>query len=79
MEPRRERGCSWAAFIAAVVMLAAFGLTWGFSLLLAPVPITLSIVAWFRSPRDGLFWTGVGLNGLLLSGFTKKLGELTWF
>jgi hypothetical protein len=79
VELSRGRGWSWAAFVAAVLIFAAFLPTWGFSLLLTPIAATLSIVAWFRSRRDGLFWTGVGLTGLLLLGFTKKLGELSWF
>jgi hypothetical protein len=50
--------------------------TWGFSLLLWPISVTLSVVASFRSRRDGLFWGGVVLNGVLLPGFVVKLREL---
>jgi len=48
-----------AEFVAEVVIFAAFLLTWGFSLLLAPISVGLSVIAWFRSRRDGPFWTGV--------------------
>jgi hypothetical protein len=72
----RGRGWSWAAFIAIALVFLAFFPTWGVSLLLWPIPAALSAVAWFRSRRDGLFWIGVGLNGLLLLGFATKLTEL---
>jgi hypothetical protein len=42
------------ALIAALLVWAAFLQTWGFSLLLAPICAALSVVAWFRSRRDGL-------------------------
>jgi cyanate permease len=74
----RGRGCAWAAFIAVVLVGAAFIPTWGFSLLLWPIPAALSVVAWFRSRRDGLFWIGVALNGFLLLGFATKLTELDY-
>jgi hypothetical protein len=76
---KRTRGWAWAAFVAAVVLLVTVLPTWGFSLLLAPISVALSVVAWFRSRRDGLFWTVVGLNGLLLLGFAATLDELKWF
>jgi hypothetical protein len=79
VDSSRKRRWSWAAFIAVVLICAAFFPTWGFSLLLTPIAVALSVVAWFRSRRDGLFWAGVGLNVLLLTGFAKKLGELRWF
>lgn len=44
--------------------------------MLAPISTALSVVAWFRSPRDGLFWIGAALNGLLLWYFPEKLAEL---
>jgi hypothetical protein len=37
-----------------------------------------SVVAWFRSRRDGLFRIGVALNGFLLLGFATKLTELDY-
>jgi hypothetical protein len=64
--------------LAAAVLLVAFPATWGFSVLLAPIAIALCVVAWFRSRRDGLFWTSVGLNVLVVIEFVAKLGELTW-
>jgi hypothetical protein len=70
------RGWSGTALIAALVVMAAFPITWGFSLLLAPLSTGFSVVAWFRSRRDALFLTGVGLNVLLMLGFVIKLGEL---
>jgi hypothetical protein len=76
---KRPRVWARAAFVAAVVLLVTVLPTWGFSLLLAPISVALSVVAWFRSRRDGLFWTGVGLNGLLLLGFAAPLDELKWF
>jgi hypothetical protein len=72
----RGRGWAWAAFIAVVLVGVAFFPTWGFSLLLWPIPAALSAVAWFRSRRDGLFWIGVALNGFFLLGFATKLTEL---
>jgi hypothetical protein len=65
-----------AALIAALLVWAAFLQTWGFSLLLAPISAALSVVAWFRSRRDGLFWTGVAMNGFSLLGFPAKPTEL---
>jgi hypothetical protein len=70
------RHWAWAALIAAVVIGAAFLPTWGFSLLLWPISAAFSVVAWFYSPRDGLFWCGVALNGLLLAGFVVVVQEL---
>jgi hypothetical protein len=79
VNPNRGRGWAWAAFIAAVFICAGFFPTWGFSLLLSPISVALSVVAWFRSRRDGLFWAGVALNGLLSVGFATKLTELKYF
>jgi hypothetical protein len=72
----RGRGWAWAAFLAAAFLLALFPLTWGFSLLLTPIAVGLSIVGLFRARRDGLFWSAVVLNGLLVLGFAAKLREL---
>ncbi len=78
MDRNRGRGWSWAAFIAIVLVCLALFPTWGLSLLLWPITAALSVVAWFRSWRDGLFWTGVGLNGFLLLGFATNLTELDY-
>jgi hypothetical protein len=37
----------------------------GFSVPPAPIAVVLCAIAWFRSRRDGLFWTSVGLNVLV--------------
>ena len=56
---------SWSAFVAAfVVWIAAFP-TWGLSVVLTPVTLPLSLVAWKREPHDAVFWLGAILNGLL--------------
>jgi hypothetical protein len=72
----RGRAWAWAAFAAAAVLLLLFLPTWGFSLLLAPVALALTVVAWFRARHDGVFWSGVLLTGLLLLGFAAKVKEL---
>jgi hypothetical protein len=72
----RGRGWAWAAFVTAAVLLALLLPTWGFSLLLAPIPIALNVVASFRGRRDGVFWSAVALNALLLLGLIAKLREL---
>lgn len=59
------RGWSWAALGAAVGIWAAALPTWGVSVVLAPLGILLSIIASRRSRRDGLFWVGATLNGIL--------------
>jgi hypothetical protein len=74
----RGRGWSWAAFIATVLVCLAFFPTLGVSLLLWPITAALSVVAWVRSRREGLFWIGVGLNGFLFLGFATKLTELNY-
>jgi hypothetical protein len=79
MHAKRTREWALAAFVAAVAVLLTVLPTWGFSLLLAPVSVALSVVAWFRARRDVLFWAGFGLNGLLLLGFAATVVELAWF
>lgn len=64
---------SWAALAAALLLLAATLPTWGLSVVLAPLSLLLSAVAWRRSPRDAVFWIGLGLNGFLVLGL---LGEV---
>jgi hypothetical protein len=64
----KGRRWSWAAIIGVLVLLVAATPTWSFSLLLCPLTLALSVVAWFRSERDGLFWLGVVSNLLLVVG-----------
>jgi hypothetical protein len=64
----KGRRWSWAALIGALVLLAAATPTWGFSILLCPLTLALTGVAWFRSDRDGLFWLGATFNVLLVVG-----------
>jgi hypothetical protein len=64
----KGRRWSWAALIGALLLLAAAAPTWGFSILLCPLTIALSAVAWFRSERDGLLWLGATVNVLLVVG-----------
>ena len=66
---RMGRGWSRAALItAAGIWLLAFP-TWGLSILLAPVGAPPTIVAWWRSRHDAVFWTGAGLNAANALGF----------
>jgi hypothetical protein len=51
-----------------LLLLASATPTWGFSILLCPLTLALSAVAWFRSDRDGVFWLGVAANLLLVVG-----------
>lgn len=61
----KGRGWSWAALIGVLVLLAATTPTWGFSIFLFPLTLALTVVAWFRSDRDGVFWLSLGANALL--------------
>jgi hypothetical protein len=64
---------SWVALGAALaVWLAAFP-TFGISVVLAPLTIPLSLVAWRRAPHDAVFWIGVALNALLALGFLIEI------
>ena len=47
--------------------------TAGFSLLLAPLPLLLSAVAWRRSPHDPVLWLGLALSGLMVLGLVGAL------
>jgi hypothetical protein len=82
-KPRREatrgRGWAWSAVIAALCIWVALAPTWGSSLLLSPISVALSIVAWFRSRRDALFWLGVAVNLFTLWYFVEKVSELEIF
>jgi hypothetical protein len=76
------RGWSWAALLAALVLWVSALPTWGLSVLLAPLSLLLLVVAWFRAPRDAVFWIGLALNAVLalgLIGFIVDLltGEIT--
>jgi hypothetical protein len=64
----KGRRWSWAALIGALLLLVAATPTWGFSILLCPLTLALSAVAWFRSDRDGFFWLGATFNVLLVVG-----------
>ena len=69
--PHRTPGrrWSWVALVAAVVLCVAELPTWGLAIVLAPLTFALSVVAWRRSPHDGVFWIGFTLNALLLLSF----------
>jgi hypothetical protein len=56
---------SWSAFAAALVVWIAALPTFGLSVVLAPLTLLLSLVAWRRAPHDAVFWLGAVLNGLL--------------
>jgi hypothetical protein len=75
-EATRGRGWAWSALIAALCIWLMLVPTWGSSLLLSPISATLSVVAWFRSRRDALFWLGVAFNLFTLWYFVEKLAEL---
>ena len=62
----KRRGWSWAAVIGVLVLLAAAAPTWGFSIFLFPLTLALSVVAWFRSDRDAVFWLGLAANVVLV-------------
>jgi hypothetical protein len=47
--------------------------TWGLSVILAPLTLVLSIVAWRRAPHDAVFWIGASLNGLLIAAFFGEI------
>ena len=62
---------SWAALTAGVLLWVMSLVT--FALVLAPIPAALSLVAWWRSPRDRVFWIGLASNVTLLLGFVGLL------
>jgi hypothetical protein len=65
-EAHDGRGWGWAALVAAIVVWIAGVPTLGLAVVFAPLTMLLSLVAWRRSPRDVVFWTGLALNGLLV-------------
>jgi hypothetical protein len=75
-EATRGRVWAWSALIAALCIWLMLAATWGASLLLWPIAAILSVVAWFRSRRDALFWLGVAFNLFTLWYFVEKLREL---
>jgi hypothetical protein len=68
-----DRRWSWAALTAGALLWALTLATFGAVLVLAPVPSALSPVAWGRSRRDRVFWTGLAANATLLLGFVGLL------
>jgi hypothetical protein len=56
--------------------------TFGLSVLLSPVSLLLTAIAWRRDRRDGVFWIGftlnvilgLGLLGLVVGIFTGDVG-----
>jgi hypothetical protein len=69
----RDRRWSWAALTAGVLLWMLTVATFGVVLVLAPVASALSLVAWWQSRRDHVFWIGVALNATLLLGFVGLL------
>src|SRR5204863_367215 len=57
-----SRRSSWAAVVWAVLFGVVSIPTFGLGVVLAPVGVTLTVVAWRRAPHDGLFWVGATLN-----------------
>jgi hypothetical protein len=45
----------------------------GTAVVLAPVTVGLSVVAWRRSRCDAVFWIGLALNGLLILGLAGEI------
>ena len=69
----RARRWSWAALTAGVVLWVMTVATFGVVLVLALLASALSLVAWWQSQRDRVFWIGVALNATLLLGFVGLL------
>jgi hypothetical protein len=77
-ERTKGRRWSWAALVGALLVWVGGLPTFGLSIFLSPLSILLSVVAWFRSPRDAVFWVGFALNALLLLGLVSLfIGD--WF
>jgi hypothetical protein len=75
---RSSRAWAWAALAGAVVLYVGGVPSFGLTVFLSPLTVLLSWAAWRRSPHDGLFWTGLVLNGLLALGLLVVLiGLLT--
>jgi hypothetical protein len=47
--------------------------TWGLSVVLAPLTLCLSVLAWRRSRHDAVLWIGLALNGLLMLGLVGEI------
>jgi hypothetical protein len=71
--PPASRRWSWAAVVWAVLFGALSIPTFGLGVVLAPVGVALSAVAWRRAPHDGLFWVGATPNGLAALGLVVVL------
>lgn len=67
------RGWSWAALVGAVVLWLGAIPTFGLSVLLSPLSLLLTGVAWLRSAHDAVFWIGFGLNTVLTLGLLSFL------
>jgi hypothetical protein len=63
----KGRGWSWATLVGLVLVLAAMAPTWGLSVFMWPMTLALSVVAWFRSDRERVFWLGVAWNLVLVA------------
>lgn len=71
--PSASRKWSWAAAVWAVLFGAVSIPTFGVGVVLAPVGVALSVVAWRRAPHDGVFWVGATLNALAALGLVAVL------
>jgi hypothetical protein len=70
---RDGRGWAWAALVSALVVWVAGVPTAGLSVVLAPVTLLLSLVAWRRSRPDVVFLIGLALNGLLVLALIAEI------
>ena len=68
-----SRKWSWAAAVWAVLFGALSIPSFGVAVVLAPVGVALSAVAWRRAPHDGVFWVGATLNALAALGLVAVL------
>jgi multisubunit Na+/H+ antiporter MnhE subunit len=76
--PSASRKWSWAALVWAVLFGAVSIPTFGLGVVLAPVGVALSAMAWRRAPHNSVFWVGATLNGLAALGLLAVLiGLLT--
>jgi len=76
--PSASRKWSWAALVWAVLFGAVSVPTFGLGVVLAPVGVAISAMAWRRAPHDGVFWVGATVNGLAALGLlTVLFGLLT--
>jgi hypothetical protein len=59
------RGWAWAALVCALVLWLGAIVTFGMTVLLSPLSLALTAVAWRRAPHDAVFWLGGAFNALL--------------